>query len=140
MTFYAEVSDWAAQYHTAAAAILRQAAQETVNIAQRPRSEGGRMRVDTGFLRASLMASTSAMPRINPSARPTEGGTYQVADISAALLNFQMGETLYIGYTASYAAYREYGTRGQPPDAFVRLAAQRWPATVKRVERMLMNG
>ena len=99
-----------------------------------PRSAGGRLRVDTGFLRASLMASTAAMPSISPTARPVEGGkyVYNEGQVEAVIAGAEVGDTLYSGYTASYAAAREFGARGQPPDAFVRMAAQNWGMIVDR--------
>ena len=122
-------------------AVWKQSAQEVVNEMQKPVAAGGRMRVDTGFLRASLMASTASMPPINPQAVPAEGAGYSFADtdIIATIAGAELGQTLHFGYTASYAAFREYGAMGQPPDAFVRTAAQKWPFIVKEVEARLAS-
>lgn len=140
-SFSAQVSDWVRQTKGASKAVLKQSAQELVNEAQTPRALGGRMRVDTGFLRASLMASTASMPKINPSAKPAEGGTFAwtEAEIAVVLAGADLGDTIYFGWTAAYAAHREFGARGQPPDAFVRSAAQKWPQIVQRVEAQLSS-
>jgi len=132
-SFAATVAEWAHEVQGAAEAIWKASAQALVEEAQRPVGQGGHMRVDTGFLRASLMASTSAMPSIDPGARPVKDQKYEAdfGTIEAVIAAADLGETIYLGYTASYAGYREYGANGQPPDAFVRLAAQRWPQIVQ---------
>lgn len=131
-SFAATVDAWVRKVKGAEEAIFKESVQELVSAVQKPLAAGGRMRVDTGFLRASLLASTAAMPPINRAAKPAEGGSYPFtgSEISAVIAGSELGDTIYLGYTASYAAYREYGARGQAPDAFVRTAAQRWPTIV----------
>lgn len=133
LSFSATIRDWAKKVPEAAEAVRNESAQEVVEDMQTPTSKGGRMRVDTGFLRASLMASTSAMPSMTRD-KPAEGGTYgyDAGQIEATIAGSDFEDTLYFGYTANYAGYREYGARGQPPDAFVRTAAQKWPQIVER--------
>lgn len=134
LSFRAAVAGWADKVEGAVEAIFKEATQEVVEEMQTTRKEGGRMRVDTGFLWASLMASTSAMPRINPNALPVKGQhyTFDMDQIEAVIIGADLGDELYFGYTAAYAAHREYGAHGQPADAFVRLAAQNWPIVVDR--------
>lgn len=134
LSFSATIAGWAEKIPEAAEAVRNESTQDTVREMQTLTSEGGRMRHDTGFLQASLMASTSAMPRINPNANPVDGQNYSFnfAEIEAVLLNASLKDTIFIGYTASYAAYREFGARGQPPDAFVRSAVQGWQGHVNR--------
>lgn len=134
LSFAAAVAGWAEKVPEAVEAVRNQSAADVVKDMQTLRSEGGRMRYDTGFLWASLMASTSAMPRINPSARPTEGGSYSFdfGQVEAVIAGASLDDTLYFGYTASYAAHREYGANGQPADGFVRLAAMNWQQIVNR--------
>lgn len=134
LSFSASVATWADKVEGAFEVIFKEAAQEVVEEMQKPTGQGGRIRVDTGFLRASLMASTTMMPTIKANANPVEGESYtpDFAQIEAVIAGADIGDTLYFGYTASYAAYREYGANGQPPDAFVRIAAQNWPIIVDR--------
>lgn len=134
LSFAAAVAGWAEKVPEAVEAVRNQSAADVVKDMQTLRSEGGRMRYDTGFLWASLMASTSAMPNINPSARPTEGGSYSFdfGQVEAVIAGASLDDTLYFGYTASYAAHREYGSNGQPADGFVRLAAMNWQQIVNR--------
>ncbi|MCO5962360.1 HK97 gp10 family phage protein [Sinorhizobium meliloti] len=134
LSFGAAVAQWADKVEGAAEAIFKEATQEVVEEMQRPVGQGGRMRVDTGFLRASLLASSTAMPAITASAMPVTGRTYapDFGQIEAVIAGADIGDTLYFGYTAAYAGYREYGANGQAADGFVRLAAQNWPIIVDR--------
>ena len=134
LSFSASVAAWAENVEGAVEVVFKEAAQEVVEEMQKPTGQGGRMRVDTGFLRASLLASTTAMPTIKANSNPVEGGSYapDFAQIEAVIAGADIGDTLYFGYTAAYAAHREYGANGQPADAFVRMAAQNWPIIVDR--------
>lgn len=136
LSFGAAVAQWADKVEGAVEAIFKEATQEVVEEMQRPVGQGGRMRVDTGFLRASLLASSTSMPAIS-AAKPVEGGTYtpDFGQIEAVIAGAAVGDTLYFGYTAAYAGHREYGANGQPPDAFVRLAVQNWGMTVDRTAK-----
>lgn len=112
-----------------ALATFRQAAQETMHAANLPVGQGGRMRVDTGFLKGSIQASLEGMP--SGPTEGTKGKVYrdQVAGSPAELviLEAELGDKIWVGWTAKYARVREYY------DGFLKSAAQRWPATVKRV-------
>lgn len=115
--------------------VRNESTERVVEAMQRHRNAGGRMRVKTGFLRASLMASTNMMPVIRESAKPAENGAYtwDGGSISLVIAGATLSDSIYLGYTASYAAHREYGARGQEPDAFVRTAAQQWQGIVASV-------
>ena len=52
--------------------------------------------------------------------------TYDPGDVNLVIINAAPSDAITVGFTARYAAAREYGARGQAPDAFVRLAAQQW--------------
>ena len=139
-SFAAQVADWCHGVEGAVEAIFRASVQDVVSEMQKPTGAGGRMRIKTGFLRASLMGSASQMPTIDPNFRPIEGKTYpDDGAVEAFIASADIDHTLYFGYTASYAAAREYGARGQAPDAFVRTAAQGWQAIVSRNEAELMR-
>lgn len=138
--FAATVGDWCRGVEGAVEAIFKASVQDVVSEMQKVRGAGGRMRVDTGFLRASLLGSTSAMPSIDPNAKPVEGRTYPAGEqVELTIAGLTLGQPFYAGYTASYAGHREYGARGQPPDAFVRTAAQGWQAIVAKNEQELMR-
>lgn len=134
LSFSAAVAGWTEKVPEAVEAVRNESAKEVVRDMQTLRSEGGRMRFDTGFLWSSLMASTASMPRINPNAHPIEGGSYSFdfSQVEAVIAGASLDDTLYFGYTAAYAAYREYGANGQPADGFVRMAAMNWNQIVNR--------
>ncbi|MGN7734374.1 HK97 gp10 family phage protein [Ensifer sp. 22564] len=134
LSFSAAVAQWADKIEGAVEAVFKESVQEVVEEMQTPVGQGGRMRVDTGFLRASLLASSTSMPAINASSKPTEGTAYSpdFAQVEAVIAGSDIRDTLYFGYTAAYAGHREYGANGQPADGFVRMAAQNWPIIVDR--------
>jgi hypothetical protein len=127
--FSSQVAGWSDKARRRALATFRQAAQETMHEANLPVGQGGRMRVDTGFLKGSIQASLDGMPT-GPT-EGTKGMTYsgQVAGAPPELviLKAQLGDRIWVGWTAGYARVREYY------DGFVRSAAANWPTTVKRV-------
>lgn len=128
--FGAQVEAMAKKYQSQMRAAMRESVQATVSLAQRIEAEGGRMRVDTGFLRASVNASVGAMPTgisVNPDPKAKGKVKYTGEGVGAAITRWQPGETLYIGWTANYARPREYR------DGFLRGAVEQWDGTVKSV-------
>jgi hypothetical protein len=132
--FDQQVRDFRRKYNARMRVIARTAVQDTISQAQRTMPEGGRMRIDTGFLRASIQAALGTMPR-GPS---TNDGGYggkrkyalgqQVAGepVPVTLLKWEPGkDVLYVGWTASYARPREYH------DGFLRGAVAKWKTNVK---------
>jgi hypothetical protein len=109
-------------------AVARQSAQDVRNTML----FGPAMRVDTGFLRRSLLESTTAMPTIDPNAKPGSFAYEAPPTVSLVIAGWELGKPLYMGFTAAYAAHREYGANGQAPDAFVRTAAAQWQQIVNR--------
>lgn len=137
-SFAATVDAWTRKSDRRMSAVFKEGAQRVIAEAQRSVGEGGRMRVDTGFLRASGQVSLDGMPQIRGDARPASDaapGSYGdgSSEIALSIAGASIGDTIYFGYTASYAAAREYGARGQPPDAFVRTAASKWQGIVRDV-------
>jgi hypothetical protein len=93
----------------------------------------------SGFLRASLVASTDKMPEL---VRDNPGGDFAPdAHMPTVLLTINGmdgdNDILYLGYTSRYAAYVHYGANGAPPAPWVTLVAQRWQELVsKAAERV----
>jgi HK97 gp10 family phage protein len=141
LDFGAQISEWVARTTQRTEAVFKESTQRTVARMQTPVGAGGNMPVDTGYLRASIRASTESMPRIDPGAKaPIIGGVpYNADDVTATIINARLGQTIFVGYVASYAPYVEYGTSKMPPRAFVGLAVQQWPATVTQVCEELRN-
>ena len=107
--------------------VMKQATLNAINEMQTPVAKGGKMRVDTGFLRASGQASLNGMP--SGPARPPKGGTfdYSGANTEATIGKMQFGSVLYWAWTASYAAYRE------AYDGFMYSTLQNWQQIVDNV-------
>lgn len=113
-------------------AVFKESAQRTVSLAQ------SQVPVDTGFLRASVRASITSMPAINSAARPADGQSYQPGgEVVLAIVGAGLGDTIFVGYTAAYAGFVEYGTSRMAPRRFVGYAASQWQATVRQVSQEL---
>ena len=126
-SFSAQVDDWIAKSERLSMAVLQQATQAVINEANTPVAKGGRMRVDTGFLRNSLKANIGSMP----SGESSEGDDWDDSEVVLTLTRLQPGQVFYAGWTANYAEYREHY------DGFLRLAAQKWQARVSTAARQL---
>lgn len=99
---------------------------------QRPVGGGGSMPVLTGFLRASLMVSTSPVPVLSFK-KPTGEWSFgwSMSDVFPVIKSLKLGDTAYFGYGAEYANVLElrYG--------FQRLAIQSFPSIVEQVKTRL---
>ena len=133
-SFSAGVSAWVAQTKERMDAVRKESAQRVVEIMQTPVAKGGRMRVDTGFLRASLVGMIG-QGSFSPRDKPDGAGSfsYDAGQINLVIAGAAPSDAITVGYTATYARPREYGARGQPGDAFVRLASQQWGRVVQEV-------
>jgi hypothetical protein len=60
------------------------------------------------------------------------------AEISLVIAGTQIGETIYLGYTAEYGGHVHYGTSRMAGRPWVMMAAQRWPIIVQEVEAETM--
>lgn len=114
--------------------VVRKAFDEVVDEAQTPVAKGGKMRVDTGFLRASGIASLNALPmgdNIGRRRLPGEVGKplpeykkndeySKIDSFNRVLAEFKLGDVIFFGWTARYAKYREVY------DGFLETALQKW--------------
>lgn len=107
-------------------ALTRQSLQDVINDAQTPVAKGGRMRVDTGFLRASGQPSLNGMPTGPARGDPDGTYTYDGASVTLTLAKLEIGQTFFFGWTAAYARYRE------AYDGFLEIALQKWTKIVER--------
>ena len=109
-----KVSDWVRKQQRDMAVVVKTAVQDLANSASTPTAQGGRMRVDTGFLRNSIAAAVGHPPH-GPSIGPRRTADGLVftdpmgspSSVSVVLLRWDTKEPLYVGWTASYAKYRE---------------------------------
>lgn len=122
--FEAQVSDIVRRSNIKLDAVIKGSLQDLVIEANTPVAKGGKMRVDTGFLRASGHMSLTGMPS-GPS-RGDDKETYAPSDSNVALTlaGVEAGQTVYFGWTAAYAAARE------SKDGFLESALQNWQKIV----------
>lgn len=95
----------------------------------------GRVPVDTGFLRASLVAVKGS--NLPPLREPPEGRrsfAFNDGAINLVINSAAITDTITVVYTAKYAKVMEERY------AFVRLAAQQWPQIVAAVNREVRAG
>ena len=120
MGFSAQIDEFIAGSEDLLLAVVQDASQEMIIAAENPTTKGGNMRVDTGFLRNSLVASIGTMPSgesVNPGEQMPE---WDATAVLAVIQEMQLGDTIYFGWTANYAEARE------SKDFFMRNATQRW--------------
>tara|TARA_Y100000296_G_C5150888_1_gene246350 strand:- start:774 stop:1169 length:396 start_codon:yes stop_codon:yes gene_type:complete len=119
--FTADLSRFRDKTKAKVTAVVKQSAQEVFAIAQKPIAQGGRMPVDTGFLRNSLQSSLN-------------GSTYLKGPDSytLAIAGMEAGDRMFGGWTADYAIHQEYGTSRMPGRFYMRGAAQQWQAVVAK--------
>jgi hypothetical protein len=131
LQFGADVSKWVAATEARMLAVFRESTKRTVSIAQR------RIPVDTGFARASIRASLSEMPMIDPNFKNEGGGavSWDQGEINLVIAGAVLGDTIYVGWTANYVGALEAGHSSQAPSGFVRLAALQWRQTVAEVSQ-----
>ena len=114
------------------------ATEELINEVQTPVGRGGKMRVDTGFLRASGTVSFTGVPsgpQVGRARKEDEPPDKIIYDTKPAAIvgfkDFTLGTTIYFGWTAKYAEYRE------AYDGFLISGVQNWQAIVNRVAEKL---
>lgn len=143
MSFAATISEWGRAEMERAEAIFQDAAQTVANEVRTPAASGGRLPLDTGNLRRSLMASTAEMPTVKP-----EQEVFSDSGIEMVIAGAELGGTVWLGFQASYAARQNFGFVGtdslgrvynQAGFGFVDAVAQRWPQIVAASEAKIRS-
>lgn len=116
-SFTAQVEQMIVNSKEAMLAVVQGSIRDMTNDMQIPVAKGGRMRVDTGFLRASARASLNGMPsgrsKKNAAEEAATGkragqfDTFNGQAINAVLLDMKLGDTFSFGWVAEYALTRE---------------------------------
>jgi hypothetical protein len=133
-SFSAQVSAWVAEKKERRDAVYRESAQRVVEIMQEPVGAGGNLPVDTGFLRASLVANIGTeTPALV--GRPSDTGSYSydAGQVNLVIAGAHADDIITVAYGANYARFQEYGVHGREGRRFVALAAQQWPRVVNEV-------
>jgi hypothetical protein len=127
-SFTAQVEDIVSTSEKRLNALMRESLSRVIDDMQTPTAKGGRMHVDTGFLRASGQASLNGMPT-GPGRGDREGAYVYSPEntINVSIGQLKLGSTFFFGWTANYAQYRELY------DGFLETALQKWPAIVASV-------
>lgn len=134
-TFTGAVTAWVAQTKARTLAVRNEAAQRIVeemntagpSVANPGGGQGGHVPVDTGFLHASLLAiNGTALPSVRMNPSPDARYSYDEGQVGLVIADAAITDTLTFVYTANYSKYME------EKYAFVRLAAQNWPAIVQQ--------
>lgn len=121
MSFADEINRYTEEYQRRLQAVARESVQDVAEIANQPRAKGGRMPVDTGFLRNSIRAAIGETP---------SSGSGSVIE---TLARWDAGESITVGWTAVYARPMEYRY------GFMRGAVELWPRIVDANARRAMR-
>ena len=117
---FAQLDQWTKKTERRIDAVLKDATQTVISVAQTPKSKGGKLPVDTGNLRNSLLSSVSG------------GASGQGAEsYIMAAAGMKGGDVATFTWTAEYAAAVNNGNRGRPGAHFVEGAVDQWPAIVR---------
>jgi len=114
------INQWVAQSQARLEAVWKTAAQDIAREVQTPRAKGGRMPVDTGFLRNSFAADINKTPSGNGETPYTSG------PISIVINRAKIGDRVVFGFAAQYSIYMEARY------SFLRSAAQNWQQIVDK--------
>ena len=117
---WSTLDQWTKKTEKRIDAVLKDATQSVVAVAQQTKAKGGRMPVDTGNLRNSLQSSVAG-------GAMGEGKESYI--LAAAGMNG--GDLATFTWTAEYAAAVNNGNRGRPGAHFVEGAVDQWPAIVQ---------
>lgn len=118
---FAELGQWATKNKRRMDAVVKGSTQDVVAIAQTPKAKGGRMPVDTGFLRNSLMSSISGGL-----------GVQGAASYVMVAAGMKGGDMATFQWTAEYARFVNDGANGRTGAFFLEGAADQWPQIVRR--------
>lgn len=118
-------------------AVFKESIKDLIEEANKTIYEGGHMRVDTGFLRASGVAAINEVPKGENEGRKRAVGetgvlySYNTASVNVMLPKLKFKDKFYFGWTAWYAQVRE------AYDGFLATAIQKWPQIIdKNIRRV----
>lgn len=131
LSFSAQIDNWVKATKERTEAVFHKAAEKVGEAVQ----DG--TPIVTGTLVHSFQASGSTMPTIRAGYRASPGASYgrDIGPISLVIRGIPLGGTVYMGFTAEYAPFVEYGTSKMGPRRMVGMAAQRWPQIVQEAVR-----
>lgn len=144
-SFQKQVAQFAQMVEEQALAVVRTAIQEMTYNMQIPRAKGGRMPVDTGFLRWSAAGAINSVPvgsvkgRARMDTDPKEGPLLEYSQSKAdflqnTLAKMKIGDIFYWGWTAEYAYAQEMRC------GFMESETAKWQIYIDDAVRRLNHG
>ena len=123
-TFSADLERWVRKSERRMEAVVKQSAQAVIEIVQTPQAKGGKMPVDTGFLRNTGVIALNTAPSGPAKADEGDAGEWDISSITLTINDVEIGDTIVFGWSAVYARKMEerYG--------FAQSAAMQWPSIV----------
>ena len=122
------IDQWVAKSQARLDAVWKTAAQDIAREVQTPSAKGGKMRVDTGYLRNSFAAD------INTTPSGDGNSPYTAGPISIVINRAKIGDRVVFGWGANYAINME------AKYSFVRSAAQNWQQIVDKSAQKVRAG
>jgi len=121
------IDQWTAKSQARLEAVWKTAAQDIAREVQTPRAKGGKLPVDTAFMRNSFAADINSTPGGNGNS------PYSAGPISIVIGRAKIGDRVVFGWGANYAIYMEarYG--------FLRGAAQNWQQIVDKAAKKVQR-
>lgn len=128
--FSAQVDAFVLKSRRRMTAVFRESVQRVGEEANTTVFEGGKLPIDTGFLRASYAVSLNGMP-FGLGEPPDRSAQYRndPGPVDLVIASAEVGDTLHGGWTARYAGIQE------ERNGFMRSSAQRWQQIVEGVVR-----
>lgn len=123
-SFEAQIRNFAGKTERQMLDVFRESVQDVMDDASLPKAKGGRMPVDTGFLRNSVVSGLNGSFTTYPSGRADTSGDDSRANYELTIARMKLGDTSQFAWTAVYAYVREMDNH------YVGGAAAKWPAFV----------
>jgi len=124
LKFNAAIDEFIRKSESRVKAVCQQSAHQVFEDASVSTTKGGRMRVDTGFLRNSGQVSLTGLP-VGP--ERIDEGMPSAPNLALETLRWEPGKTaIWFGWTANYARSREYY------DGFMSEAVKNWQQIVSK--------
>lgn len=139
-TFEAQIDKFVADTEAKMLAVLKNSIQQVAKEASKPVKRGGKMPVDTGFLRKSGAGALNEIPTGETKGRKRQEGEMGVLPeykfdesnfLHDILARMEIGDVFYFGWTAEYAEKQELY------NGFLKSAVDRWNEIVNAQVRRL---
>jgi hypothetical protein len=138
-SFSADLQRFSKRVQARALDVARESIQDVIDDAQTPKAKGGRMPVQTGFLRNSI---ASGLNGVTFPTRPRPQGQESLGDpdptsYTLTIGQLDLGDVARFAWTAEYAIFQELGTSAFAGNHFVGVAAAKWPQFVEANARRI---